>query len=253
MAERAREQVLCGRHAVLAALATRPAALLRLFLTREHTQALSVQLQQLARRRVAYRVVTAQEIERICGSRAHQGLCAVVVPPKHPQAGVAELRRIGGQPGVWLALDGVGNPHNLGAIARTAAFLGASGLLIAQGDSPPIASGAAYRTAEGALETLPVWVVADMAKAIGAFGEGGGQAAALCLLDAQPLGVWRPPRGRGILLVAGAEETGVRADVRAACGAAVRIDGSGAVESLNVGVAVAIALAHVLALGGPGV
>jgi TrmH RNA methyltransferase len=193
---------------------------------------------------VAYRLVSAEELERASGSRAHQGVCAVLAAPQLPVASLAQLRAWASEPGVWLALDGVGNPHNLGAIARTAAFLGARGLWLDASDAAPVTSAAALRTAEGALETLPVWLMDGLPAGLQAVQQAGGSVAALCLQDAVALGSWQPPRDRAVVLVAGAEEHGVSPAVRRACATAVRIPGSAAVDSLNVGVAVGVALAR---------
>lgn len=239
-----REQVVCGWHAVRAALQHRPQHLRRLLLSDARRADLALTLRHLARQRVPYRIVGPEELERASGSRAHQGVCAVFAAPQLPLASGAELRQWATERGVWLALDGVGNPHNLGAIARTAAFLGARGLWLDVGDAAPVTSTAALRTAEGALETLPVWLVDGLPAALQTLGQAGGSTAALCLQDAVSLGQWQPPRDRAIVLVAGAEELGVSAAVRRACATALRIPGTDAVESLNVGVAVGVALAR---------
>jgi len=243
-------QTLCGARAVLAALRHRPDDLERLFFAAdcapEHSEILRSHLRRAAARRVPYRQAGSDELERICGSRAHQGLVAVFRAPRVHLAGPTQLRSFAAQDKVWVALDCVGNPHNLGAIARTAAFLGAAGLLVERGQASAHASAAAYRTAEGALESLPVWQVGSLAQAMGLLRVAGAEVIALDVRDAGLLSAWvRPARG-AVVLVAGAEETGIRPQVRDACTRAVRIEGTDAVESLNVGVALAIALARSL-------
>lgn len=243
-----RQQVVCGWHAVLAALEQRPRQLRRLYLHKERSADLAEMLRQLAKARVPYHIVAAEDLERLCASRAHQGVAAVFDPPVLSRLRVDAVGPLARRPAVWLALDGVGNPHNLGAIARTAAFLGVHGLWLDASDAAPIASTAALRTAEGALEHLRVELVDDLPAALGAFGLAGGTTAALCLDQAISWNQWQPRREQGVVVVAGAEETGVRPAVRAACQTAVRIDGTSAVESLNVGVAVGIVLARLLAM-----
>ncbi|MBI5609499.1 MAG: RNA methyltransferase [Deltaproteobacteria bacterium] len=245
-----RQQVVCGWHAVLAALEQRPRQLRRLYLHKERSAELAETMRQLAKARVPYHIVAAEDLERLCASRAHQGVAAVFDPPVLPRLSVDTVGPLAQQAAVWLALDGVGNPHNLGAIARTAAFLGVRGLWLDARDAAPITSTAALRTAEGALEHLSIQVVEDLPAALAAFGQAGGATAALCLDRAVSWSQWQPQRDRGVVVVAGAEETGVRPAVRAACQTAVRIDGTAAVESLNVGVAVGIVLARLLASGG---
>ncbi len=244
-------QTLCGARAVLAALHHRPVGqLLRLFYAAEHapdaSSALRDHLRAAAKARVPYRQVSDAELERICGSRAHQGLVAVFRANPVQSVDVGQLRALAARTVDLVALDGVGNPHNLGALARTAAYLGATGVLVERGQAAAFSSAAAYRTAEGGLETLPVWQVGDLAGALAALQQAGAEVVALDVRDAQPLAVWRRPERGAVVWVAGAEETGLRPQSRAACVRAVRIDGTDAVESLNVGTALAIALARSL-------
>ncbi len=244
-------QTLCGARAVLAALRQRPAdQWLRVFYSADHapphSELLREHLRAAARARVPYRQVADAELERICGSRAHQGLVAVFRPPAVPKADLAKLRLLGQQATVLVLLDGVGNPHNLGAIARTAAYLGAAGVVVEHGQAQAMRSAATYRTAEGGLETLAVWHVDGLVAAIGVLRQAGAEVVALDVRDAQPLTAWTATTRAAVVWVAGAEENGLRPEVRAACTRAVCIEGSGAVESLNVGAALAIALARSL-------
>ena len=243
MSRRADPQVLCGYHAVHAALRMRPDQVLRLLFAEQRAAELAPVLRQLARRRAVYRLVPDEELSKAAASHAHQGLVAVVQPRHIPSLDRPALQQLALGPGVVVALDNVTNPHNLGAIARTAAFLGVRALLLEPAAAKLTLSTGACRTAEGALEVLPVVQVADLTKMLREFAAGGGQALALALDGALQLRQVKLA-GRGLCLVAGAEEHGVRPAVRAACHGAVRIAGSDAVQSLNVGVAVGIALAH---------
>ena len=161
------EQTLCGWHAVQAALVHRPDAVLRLFFAERHQAVLGAVLHQLAAGRRIYRRVGDEELERLAGSRAHQGIVAILRAPVMAWSEAPWLQELARAPGVTLALDGVGNPHNLGALARTAAFLGARGLLLSEQGAEAIASTAAWRTAEGGLEVLPVRRSRDLAGDIG--------------------------------------------------------------------------------------
>lgn len=237
------DQVLCGAHAVLAALQHRPQAIRRLHFAAGWLPQLGPQLKDLAARKVAYRETPDEELEKICGSRAHQGLVAVARAPARKLADKRSMQTWALLPGVYVALDGTANPHNLGAIARTCAFLGVRGLLVGGPDGKVIDSAAAARTAEGGLESLEVVLTQELPQAVSAFARAGGLAAAMDMRGAVPLHEWHPPAGQAVLLVAGEERNGVSAAVRQACNLALRIDGSGAVESLNVGAALAIALA----------
>ena len=143
-----------------------------------------------------------------------------------------------------MVLDRVGNSHNLGAIARTAAFFGVPRIVISGDASAARPGPAAYRVAEGGLDAVEVWrvpVVAAFLRAIAAAGfdvvgaatRGGGPA------EAASPGPWA--------LVLGNEEEGLSPAVEAACTRRVTLRGGGRIESLNVSAAAAV-LIH--ALGG---
>lgn len=238
-----REQTICGLRAVQAALSQRPERVRRLFYSAEHARALQPVLAQLAKRQAIFRALPPDELDRVAGTRAHQGLVAVLDSPEVPTLARAEVERAARQPGVTLLLDGVGNPHNVGAIARTAAFFGVRALWLTAEGAETVRSSAACRTAEGGLEHLAIAVCHDALAVVQAYVGSGGQALALAVRGEKSLADLAPFRGAAVLLVLGSEETGLDPAVEAACSARARIIGTQAVESLNVGVAAGIALA----------
>ncbi len=242
-AEFAREQTICGLRAVQAALRQRPDRVRRLFYSAEHSQSLQPVLAQMAKRRGIFRVLPPEELDRVAGSRAHQGLVAVLDAPEVSVVTreiVAQTARV---PGLTLLLDGVGNPHNVGAIARTAAFLGVRAMWLTADGAACVRSSAACRTAEGGLEYLPVAACHDALAVVQAYVHAGGQALALSVRGDKTLADLAQFRGQPVLLVLGSEEAGLDPAVEAACTLRLRIAGTGAVESLNVSVAAGIALA----------
>ena len=245
-ARKNQEQVLCGQRAVLAALQMRPNALKRLYFASERSRELQPILAELAQRRAIFRQLSAEELDRVAGSRAHQGLAAVFDLPEVPLLSREAVRRAATRPGVTLLLDGVGNPHNLGAIARTAAFLGVRALWLGGDGVTSVRSAAAYRTASGGLEHLPAFACHDALAVVGAFQEAGGMALALTVHGDKNLIDLAVFRAKPVLLALGSEENGLDPAIEAECGQKVRIPGAGGVESLNVGVAAAIALAALL-------
>lgn len=240
------DQTLCGWHAVLAALTQRPDSIRKLYFDPARLAALRSVLRDLAARRIPYREVAGEELERISHSHAHQGIVAIVAMPAVPLVTEGAVQAWASQPGVDLVLDGVDNPHNLGALARTAAFLGVRGLVLGEHGAAAIRSTAAHRTAEGGLEHVPVWRSGDLLRDIQQFQAAGGHAVALAVRGSVPLRAFRSRPGQSLWLVAGSEEAGLRPEVERACHKKVRIEGTGRVESLNVGVAVAIALARLV-------
>lgn len=250
--EQPRVQVLCGWHAVEAALQSRPQACRKLLHSEARLGDLKPYLRHLAERRAAYRVAGEAELAKVAGTPAHQGVVAAFDKPQVRRLDQAALRRCAGRAGLVLALDGVSNPHNLGALARTAAFFGVQTLLVGPASVPALLSTAAYRVAEGGLDRLEVLQVEDLPAAAGQFLRAGGQTAALDVRGACDLREWRGAAAKlPTLLVIGAEEDGVSEAAVLACGQALRI-GAGAasggrMESLNVSVATGIAIAELLA------
>jgi TrmH RNA methyltransferase len=141
-----------------------------------------------------------------------------------------------------LVLDGIGNPHNLGAIARSAAFFGVDAMLIGEGVGHAMPSDAAYRTAEGGLELLDLYKSRNLPNVLAAID--GHYRTVATSLSREAITIAELPRDRPIALVLGNEENGISAPVLEACRRHVRIAGSGRVQSLNVAQAAAVMLSH---------
>jgi 23S rRNA (guanosine2251-2'-O)-methyltransferase len=178
--------------------------------------------------------VDARELDRMTGADAvHQGIAVLVEPL--PELNLEELA--GAR--LVVVLDQVTDPHNVGAILRTAAAFGAVGIVTQDRHSPP-ESGALAKAASGALERVP-WVrVVNLARALEQIGDAGFWRIGLAgeaetdLKDA--LG---PAR---VALVLGAEGPGLRHNTREHCDAIARLPITEAIESLNVSNAAAVAL-----------
>jgi TrmH RNA methyltransferase len=153
------------------------------------------------------------------------GMMDFVRPPRFP---------------LLLILDSVGNPHNLGAIARSAAFFGVRAMVLHETPLQAMPSDAAYRVAEGGLEYLEVSKTRNLRKALLALDPYYRTVAATLTDDALPLSSL--PRDRPVALVLGNEERGVGFDALETCRRRIRIQGSGAVQSLNVAQAAAVLL-----------
>jgi len=140
-----------------------------------------------------------------------------------------------------LVLDRIGNAHNLGAIARTAAFFGLPRIVIPDDAMAARPSDAAYRVAEGGFEFLEVWQTKNLRACVRELVTGGYEVVGAATRGGRP----DAPRGKEpkpLALLLGNEEQGLAPDVAAACTRLVTIPGSGKVESLNVSVAAAVLL-----------
>jgi RNA methyltransferase, TrmH family len=228
--------VICGLRAVEALFARRPDDALRLFYAADLRFEVGAWCRALATTRRPYRSVPAEELAKVAGTPHHGGVAVVAKPRQIPLLDAANPPR---HP-LLLVLDGIGNPHNLGAIARSAAFFGVRAMLIGEVPGAAMPSDAAYRTAEGGLEWLELHRTRDVARALTALLPHYRPVAATLTEDAIPPET--VPRDRPVALVLGNEERGVSAEVLGACRRHVRIRGSGRVQSLNVAQAAAVLL-----------
>ncbi len=227
---------ICGLNAVQALFARRPDAVNRLYYTDAVKEQAGPLCAVLAAARRPYRLLPEDEMERAAGTVHHGGICALSVPREVPMMDWQAIPRHK----LLLVLDGVGNPHNLGAIARSAAFFGAGALLLHDVPWQAMPSDAAYRVAEGALEHLELWRTKNLRNALLALDPLYRTVAATLADDAVP--VQRVPRDRPVALVLGNEERGISHEAAAHCRRHVRIAGSGSVQSLNVAQAAAVLL-----------
>lgn len=236
---------VAGLPAVHALFARDPERVLRLFFDDRFRQEAEPFCKLLAAARKPYRHVSTEELTKVAGTPLHGGIVAVT-REKPVVAFDAEAARLWAQAGKPLViLDGVGNPHNLGAIARTMAFFGLDKLLVSDHPGQALPSEAAYRVAEGGLEWVDVIRVSDLPselKRLGAFYRVVGTA----LGAHRPLAQVLAKGDRPLAIVLGNEEAGLPPTTLAACEDVATLPGSGRVQSLNVASTAAI-LVHLLA------
>ena len=223
---------LWGTHAVAAALDNPQRKILRAWATREAATFMQFPGE------TAVTLAEAPDLGRLVPSDApHQGVVIEVEPLE--EVWLDDLITTAGERALVLVLDQVTDPHNVGAILRSAAAFGAIGIVTQDRHSPP-ESGALAKAAYGALERVP-WVrVVNLARALEELGEAGFWRIGLAgdagtdLKDA--LGPQR------VALVLGAEGPGLRQNTREHCDSLARLPISDSVESLNVSNAAAVAL-----------
>jgi 23S rRNA (guanosine2251-2'-O)-methyltransferase len=195
---------------------------------------------------VPVRTVSAEEIERRCGSEAHQGLCADA--GHYHYAGADEL--LSGEQPLLVALDQIQDPQNLGSICRTAECVGAAGVVIPERRAAEVTP-AVCKASAGAVEHLPVARVRNLADFLadarkagcwcyGASGESRAGEAAPVPYDTVDY------RGSGVVLVLGSEGDGLRPRVASACDQLVSLPLLGRIESLGVSAAAAAILYEIL-------
>ena len=174
-----------------------------------------------------------RELTEAAQTRDHQGVLAWVEPYRY--ADPYELAAV--ERPLLVALDQVTDPHNLGAVIRTAEGAGATGVVVPAHGSAQVTPAVA-RASAGAVEHVPVGVVTNLARFLGDVKSG-----ELWVVGAAgdaPRSMWQADLAGGLALVFGAEGKGLRPLVRRTCDELVSIPLEGSVESLNVSVAAAV-------------
>lgn len=232
---------LFGLHAVEAALKNEQRPISRLMMT-ENAQAKLAEA--VAFRGASPERVTPRDLDRLLGpDTVHQGVMLETRLLDDPDlADVAERAATGGGP--VLVLDQVTDPHNVGAVLRSAAVFGASGVVMHRRHSPPL-NGTLAKSASGALELIPIVLAQNLARTLDDLKERGFTILALdgtadALLEDEPL-------TGPVALVLGAEGKGLRQLTKDTSDRLVKITTGGALDSLNVSNAAAIAL-HLCAM-----
>ncbi|WP_343226352.1 TrmH family RNA methyltransferase [Marilutibacter chinensis] len=238
-ADPARELRLYGLNAVRAAFDRRPQALRKLYLAESRIPELQPLLKWCVAHRVGYRVVGEGDLQRLAASQHHEGVVADLLR-EAPLSLSAWLETLPAGPQLALWLDGVGNPHNLGAILRSAAHFGVAAILLPK-HSELALSGAAARVAEGGAEAVPMVRLGRPENALAQLRAAGFSLAATVVDGGDDLFAAALPER--LVYVLGAEGEGMDRAFAEACELRLSIPGTGAVESLNVAAAAAVLLA----------
>lgn len=237
--QKAPEARLYGLNACIAAFAKRPQALRKVYLTEARIPQLKNVLAWCVKQRLGYRVVGESDLDKLTASRHHEGVCFDLLraPPLDLDVLLATISEAPA-PCALLWLDGVGNPHNLGALIRSAAHFGAGGVLVPAASGLDV-SGAAARVAEGAAEAVP-FVQAEAATALAALrGHGFTLVATVPTGGVSLYATALPPR---LVLIFGAEREGMSAAMLEHADLRLTIPGSGVIDSLNVAASTAVVL-----------
>ncbi len=228
---RAGEGWIYGLHAVAAALANPARAPVRLIATRHAAAALDAAA-------MTPETVTREDIEAVLPPGAvHQGV-ALLTAALAPVA-LEDLCAGAAQRAVVVVLDRVSDPHNVGAVLRSAAVFGAIGVVVPDRGAPEV-TGVLAKAASGAVETIPLVRATNLARALETLKEAGFWCAGLDA--AAGTGIGDADFSGKTALVLGAEGAGLRRLVRERCDFLIRIPAPGGQASLNVSNAAAVAL-----------
>jgi 23S rRNA (guanosine2251-2'-O)-methyltransferase len=223
--------ILYGWHTVTMALQNPRRRIRKLTLTENAARRLA---EENIETRVAPEIVRPQEIDRLLSPDAvHQGLLAEADPLPSPSIETLE------QEGMVLVLDQITDPHNVGAILRSAAAFAVKAIVTTARHSPE-ATGVLAKAASGALELVPLVTVQNLARALTTLNERGFQTVGLDSQGSADLSeiALREP----LALVLGAEGKGLRQLTRETCSVVARLDMPGEIKSLNVSNAAVLSL-----------
>jgi len=241
-------EFVAGRNPVVESLrAGVPAAALYVGARVQHDERISEAIKLAAGRGVAVLEAGAAELDRLTGGALHQGLALRVRPYDyaHPDDLLARAADAGQLP-LIVALDGITDPRNLGAVARSAAAFGAHGVVVPSRRGAGVTAGA-WKASAGALARIPVARAANLARALASYRDAGVFVAGLDAAGDTPvrdLDLATAP----LALVIGSEGRGLSRIVAQACDVLVRIPIAARTESLNAGVAAGIALYEIAAV-----
>ena len=240
-------KVLFGFHAVGVRLKTAPQSIIEIYYEVTRRDARMRQFLDRAREAGA-RLIEADSprIAKLAGSHGHQGVAARVQPM--PQATsldelLEDLEAAGVEQPLLLVLDGVTDPHNLGACLRVADGAGAHAV-IAPKDHAVGVNATVAKVASGAAETVPYFMVTNLARTLNELKER--NIWIIGTSDDAPQSIYQADLKGPVALVLGAEGDGMRQLTRKTCDALISIPMKGAVESLNVSVASGICLYEAL-------
>jgi 23S rRNA (guanosine2251-2'-O)-methyltransferase len=246
--------ILRNPHSVLAALETRPNDVMEVIVPPKASTDAWERVAQMARARKVKVSEASASRDRVpkgmqSEGSSRMGMAEAIVREKTPipveQLFSEAPNRAQGK-GLWLALDTLQDPHNVGAIFRAAAFFNVQGILLTQERSSPLTA-TVYDIASGGVEYVPFATPTNLQRAFELAKDAG-----LWILGSSEHAqddAFAVQRDRPWLLVLGNEEKGMRRLTEESCDVLCRIPGQGKVTSLNVSVAAGILISHLTVVG----
>jgi TrmH RNA methyltransferase len=197
-------------------------------------------MQYCAQQRLAYHIVEEEELEKITQSNHHEGICLLVRRPPSPSPAEWLAAEPSGGPSCVVALEDVGNPHNVGAVLRVAAHFGVAA--VCERDASLLHAGSAVRTAEGGAEFVDTLVYDSIASLTKAFKTAGYSVVATSSHKGE--NIFKTALPERCLILFGSETAGLSREASEAATLEITIPGTGVVESLNVSTASSIVLSE---------
>lgn len=239
-AHAADEERIYGLHAALAVFRHRRQDIRRVYVDESRVKEVGTLLRWCAKHRVAYHVVGPDNLERVTRSTHHEGICLLARITAAPSLDELLVQLAPTGPQRLLLLEDVRDPHNVGAILRTAAHFGVSAALLVGQTAQR--SAAMLRTAEGGAEGVRLIPVGAIGSALNKLVHAG--YTLLATTSHTERSLYGTPLPDRVCVMLGSERDGVSKPLMARAEAVVAIPGTGAVESLNVATAAAVVLAE---------
>lgn len=237
------DELVYGLRASLATYDKRPASVLGVATAGPMPPEVRTMVQRAKAQGAEVRQMSEADLAKLVGSKNHEGVCLRTAPRVFlPARDLASNIKAG--KGVALALDRVRNPYNIGALLRSAAFLGLDGTILGAPAPHPALPEDAVRVAEGGADAQWLCRTTDLAETLKRLRAEGVHVIGADMAGARQCFGFKFPRP--MVLVLGNEREGLAPRVAAACETMVQVPGSGAVESLNVSVAGSILAACAL-------
>ena len=232
------EDKIYGRNAARATFTHRPHAIVRVYIETEVVKEFGDLLQWCAKQKRAYHVVAKADMEKIAKSVHHEGI--MLVAKAKPAVSEAEmLKTLQAKPAPVLFLDRIGNPHNLGAFARTAAHFGVPYLIVGAKDAASMSPSLA-RVAQGGLEHVDFVSAVNPESTLQKLKQAGYKIFGTS--SHAKMSIFATKFSAKSAFVFGNEVFGVSRKIESLCDETLIIPGTGKVESLNVSVACGLVL-----------
>jgi TrmH RNA methyltransferase len=232
------EMKVYGRHAALTLFKNRPEDVIRAYVTRDGVFEFRDLIRHCVDNKLAYHVVEKEELDKLSKATHHEDILLVVRTKKIPA--LKDLLSSKGR-SLILALEEVENPHNLGAIMRSAAHFGVTGILY-EAKVPVALTSSAIRTAEGGAESVPALHLTNWAEVIDLAKNKGYKIFATSSHEGESL--YKTSFPEKTILFLGAEREGLSDKLLKAIKSHIAVPGTGAVESLNVSNAATVILSE---------